>query len=129
MSETAGSLTTSVTAFVEAMRALVPIVQRPSDWSPLERFVATDEFERVGTFAEKMEWAGYLEMLTRWATATDEFDTTVRRISEVPGLVYYEVEERHRRGPHVHLVNTLTVFGFTSAGEIRRLDVYMQQPG
>jgi hypothetical protein len=111
------------------MRTLVPTVQAPSDWSPLEQFVATDEFERVGTFTERMDWAGYLDMLTRWATATDGFETSVLRISELPGLVYYEIEERHLRGTRVHVVNTITVFAFTPTGKIRRLDVYMQQPG
>ena len=37
-------------------------------------------------------------MLTQWASATDSFETTVRRISEVDGLVYFEIEERHFRG-------------------------------
>jgi hypothetical protein len=129
MSDTEGTRAATVTAFVETMRALVPTVQDPADWSPLERFVATAEFERVGTFAEQMDWPAYLAMLTRWATATDGFETSVRRISELPNLVYYEVEERHQRGTEVNVVNTLTVFGFTPTGKIRRLDVYMQQPG
>jgi hypothetical protein len=52
----------------------------------------------------------------------------VRRISELPGLVYYEVEERHFRGDKVNVVNSLTVFEFDEAGKICHLNVYLQQP-
>jgi hypothetical protein len=73
-------------------------------------------------------WQQYTEMLTKWSSATAKFETTVRRISELPGLVYYEVEERHFRGDDVHVVNSLTVFEFNEAGKIRHLNVYLQQP-
>jgi hypothetical protein len=52
----------------------------------------------------------------------------VRRITELPDLVFYEIEERHFRGDDPpHVVNSLTVFAFDEAGRIRRLDVYLQQ--
>ena len=37
-------------------------------------------------------------MLTQWARAIDDFETTVHRVSELPGLVYFETEERHFGG-------------------------------
>ena len=77
---------------------------------PLADFVAVDEFERVGTFLEVQDWQQYTAMLTQWASATAKFETTVRRVSELPGLVYFEVEERHFRGDDVHVVNSMTVF-------------------
>jgi hypothetical protein len=52
----------------------------------------------------------------------------VRRTSEVTNLVYYEIEERHRRGDVVNVVHTLTVFAFDDDLRIRHLDVYLQQP-
>ncbi len=73
------------------------------------------------------DWAQYTEMLTQWASAIATFETTVRRISEVAGLVYYEVEERHHAGDRVAVVNSLTVFAFDDTGRIRHLDVYLQQ--
>ena len=78
-------------------------------------------------FLEVQDWQQYTEMLTKWASATDSFETTVRRISELRDLVYYEVEERHFRGDDVHVVNSMTVFEFNEDGKIRHLDVYLQQ--
>jgi len=123
-----GPLTRKVLDYVQAMERLVPVVKAPADWAPLAEFVAVDEFERVGTFLEVQNWEDYTELLTRWASATEKLETTVRRISELPALVYYEVEEHHFRGGDVHVVNSMTVFGFHDDGRIRHLDVYLQQP-
>jgi hypothetical protein len=122
-----GPLTRRVVQYVETMERLVPTVAAPADWAPLTEFVATDEFERVGTFLEVQNWQQYTEMLTRWASTIDTFDTEVLRISELPELVYYEVEEHHHRGGDIHVVNSLTIFAFNSAGQIRHLDVYLQR--
>jgi len=126
--ENPGPLTRTVLDYVETMRGLVPTIKGPADWAPLDAFVAVDEFERVGTFLEVQDWPQYTEMLTQWASAIDSFETTVQRISELPALVYYEVEERHFRGDTVHVVNSMTVFEFDDRGKIRSLRVYLQQP-
>ena len=123
----AGPLTRTVLDYTETIGRLVPGVKDPSDWAPLEEFIAVDEFERVGTFMEVQDWSQYIEMLTRWASATDKFETTVRRVSEMPGLVYFEIEERHFRDDATNVVNSLTVFEFDEGGKIRHLDVYLQQ--
>ena len=122
-----GPLTRTVLDFVKTMERLVPTVESRDDWTPLTEFVAVDEFERVGTFLEVQTWSQYAEMLTQWASAIATFETTVQRISELPGLVYYEVEERHLVGDQVNVVNSLTVFEFDDVGKIRHLDVYLQQ--
>jgi hypothetical protein len=127
MSENAGPLTRKVLDYEQAMRRLVPTIEAPADWAPLAEFVAVDTFERVGTFLEVQNWQQYTEMLTHWASATETFETTVRRISELPGLVYFEIEERHFRGGDVHVVNSMTVFEFDEDGKIRHLGVYLQQ--
>jgi hypothetical protein len=127
MSENAGPLTRKVLEYEHAMKRLVPTIEAPADWAPLAEFVAVDTFERVGTFLEVQNWQQYTEMLTHWASATETFETTVRRISELPGLVYFEIEERHFRGGDVHVVNSMTVFEFDEDGKIRHLDVYLQQ--
>ncbi len=122
-----GPLTRKVLEYQEAMKQLVPAIQAPQDWAPLESFAAVDEFERVGTFLEVQNWQQYTEMLTHWARAIDEFETTVHRISELPGLVYFEIEERHFSGQKVTVVNSMTVFEFDAHAKVRRLSVYLQQ--
>jgi hypothetical protein len=125
--ENAGPLTRKVLEYAQTMKRLVPALETPADWAPLATFVAVDEFERVGTAREVQDWQQYAEMLTQWASATDSFETTVRRISEFRSLVYFEIEERHIRGGNVAVVNSMTVFGFNDDGKIRHLDVYLQQ--
>jgi hypothetical protein len=124
---TEGPLTRKVLDYTQTMKRLVPAITAPADWAPLAEFVVVDEFERVGTFLEVQDWQRYTEMLTQWASATETFETTVRRISEMPGLVYFEIEERHFRGGNVNVVNSMTVFEFDEDGRIRHLDVYLQQ--
>lgn len=126
--ESVGPLGQKVLQYEQAIKRLVPTVEAPGDWAPLAEFVAVEEFERVGTFLEVQDWEQYVEMLTRWVSATDSFETTVQRLTELPGLVYFEVEERHLRGGDVRVVRSMTVFGFDGAGKIRHLDVYLQQP-
>ena len=122
-----GPLTRRVVQYVETMERLVPTVAAPADWAPLTEFVATDEFERVGTFLEVQNWQQYTEMLTRWASGIDSFETSLLRVSELPDLVYYEVEERHHFSGGVRVVNSLTVFQFDPGAKIRHLDVYLRQ--
>jgi hypothetical protein len=123
-----GPLTRTILDYEGTIRRLVPTIKGPADWAPLAEFVAVDEFERVGTFLEVQTWQQYTDMLTQWASATDSFETTARRVSELDGLVYFEIEERHFRGGDVHVVNSMTVFEFDGGGKIRHLDVYLQQP-
>jgi hypothetical protein len=122
-----GPLTGKALEYDRVLTELVPCVRTPADWEPLNRFVAVDAFERVGTFMEIQDWDSYTEMLTGGATAIDSFETSVHRISEVPNLVYYEIEERHHRAGNLAVVNTLTVFEFDGEGLIQHLDVFLQQ--
>ena len=128
--QAAGLLTQRVLDYDETIKRLVAHageVGGPIDWSPLARFVAVDDFERVGTFLEVQDWHGYTEMLSRWAGATEAFETSVLRVTEVGALVYYEIEERHLRGDATHVINSMTVFEFDEHRTIRRLRVYLQQ--
>ena len=124
----AGPLARQVLAYEQTLKRLVPTVRRPRDWEPLAQFVAVDDFERIGTFLERQDWLQYTEMLTKWASTTTKFETTVRRASELPGLVYYEIEERHFHGDSVTTVGSMTVFAFDEHGMINHLDVYLQRP-
>lgn len=76
---------------------------------------------------EVMDWTQYTGFLTQWAKASLGFDTVLRRISELPGLVYLELEERHTRPDGIASVHSLTVFEFNDDGKICHLDVYLQQ--
>ncbi len=122
-----GPLTRKVLEYEQTMKRLIPNLEAPDEWAPLSEFVAVVEFERIGTFLEVQNWQQYTEMITRWASSTERFETTVRRISEVGRLVYYEIEERHFRAGTVHVVNSMTVFEFNSDNKICHLDVFLQQ--
>lgn len=123
-----GPLARRVFAYEEVIRHLVSMPEVPDDWSPLAEFVATDDFQRVGTFAEIQNWQQYTEMLTSWARGTAKFESTILRISEQDNLVFFEIEERHFRNNETSAVNSMTVFEFDGQGRIRRLCVYLQQP-
>src|SRR5262245_42699955 len=109
---TGGPLTRVVLDYERTIRQLVPGAKNSADWAPLTQFVATDEFERVGCFLEVQNWQQYTQMLSQWVSATARFETTVRRIRELPDAVYYEIEERHFHGDKVDIVNSMTVFVF-----------------
>ncbi|HME78509.1 MAG TPA: hypothetical protein VKI00_23540 [Mycobacterium sp.] len=50
-------------------------------------------------------------------------------MSELPELVYFEIEERHFFGGSAHVVNSMTVFEFDADAKICHVDVYLQQAG
>jgi len=126
------TLAQQVLDFEATVKRLVKAAKDPgftaADWAPLAEFVATGEFERVGTWMEVMNWPQYTEFMTQWASSSMGFDTVLRRISELPGLVYLELEERHTRPGGVAVVNSLSVYEFNAGGKIKHLDVYLQQP-
>ncbi|OBF14880.1 hypothetical protein [Mycobacterium sp. ACS4331] len=96
-----------------------------NSWGPLAELVAVDEFERVGNFKEVMNWTEYIEFLTNWAPSS-EWEGSFKRVSEVNGVVFLELEERSRVGDFESVVNSLTVFEFTEDDKIRHLDLYLQ---
>lgn len=126
------TLAQQVLDFEATVKRLVKAAKNPgftaADWAPLAEFVAVREFERVGTWMEVMNWQQYTEFMTQWAGSSMGFDTVLRRISELPGLVYLELEERHTRPGGVAVVNSLSVYEFNDEGKIKHLDVYLQQP-
>jgi limonene-1,2-epoxide hydrolase len=121
-------LTRKVLEFTQLMQELLPTAKRPEDWAPLEKFVAVDRFKRIGTFLETHDWQQYTAMLSQWASRTEKFETSLLRVAELSGHVYYEIEERHFRGDAVAVVNSMTVFEFDDEDKIHHLRVYLQQP-
>jgi hypothetical protein len=107
-----GPLTRKVMQYQDLMKQSVPTARAAQNWAPLAEFVSVDHFERIGTFLEFHDWHQYTEMLSQWARSIDTFETMVKRISELPDLVYFEIEERHVRNQRAHIVNSMTVFEF-----------------
>jgi hypothetical protein len=128
---TGRSLTDTVRAFASTQERLVPRVSQPDfsrdEWSPLTEFVDVEAFQRVGTEMEVQNWDQFLDMLTNWASRVDGFDAVVRGTSELPGIVYFEVEEHHRHGGGVMVVNSLSVFEFDRMNRISQIRVYIQR--
>jgi hypothetical protein len=122
-----GPLTRRVIEYQELMKRLVPTAHTPKDWAPLADLVATDAFERVGTFREVHDWPQYVDLLCKWAGSIGTFETTVKLITEVDNVVYFEIEERHFDKDRVTVVNSLSVFEFDDDAKIRSLRVYLQQ--
>lgn len=94
-------------------------------WGPLAELVAVEEFERVGPFKEVMDWSSYVAFLTNWATSSD-WEGSFKRVTEISGLVFLELEERSKVGEYSSVVNSLSVFEFDGTGRIRHIAVYLQ---
>lgn len=123
-----GPLSRKVMQYQDVMKQLVTTARTLQDWAPLAEFASVDHFEQIGTFLEVHDWQQYTEMLSQWARSIDTFETTVKRISELPELVYFEIEERHFTNQRAHVVNSMTVFEFDPDAKIRHLTVDLQQP-
>lgn len=94
-------------------------------WGPLRELTAVDEFVRVGNFKEVMGWNDYVAFLTNWAPNAD-WDCSFKRVTEHGDVVFLELEERSTVGDFHSVVNSMSVYEFTDAGKIRRIDVYLQ---
>ena len=125
-----GQLSAKVLDFERIVKETVTKAKEPGftsdDWAPLAELVAVDEFERVGCWLEVMNWTAYTEFLTKWASQT-AFETKRRRISELPGLVFLELQETNTTESRSTVVNSLSVYEFNDAGKIRHLDIYLQR--
>jgi hypothetical protein len=94
-------------------------------WGPLAELVDVAVFERIGNFKEVMNWAEYVGFLTNWATAS-QWEGSFKRVSEVGGVVFLELEERSTIGDFESVVNSLSVYEFGADDKIRHIDVYLQ---
>lgn len=111
------------------MKRLVDAAKSPGfseeSWEPLAKFVAVDEFRRVGNFLEVMTWRDYVAFLTKWAKGS-EWECSFKRVSENDGVVFLELEERSRVGEHASVVNSCSIYEFDELGKLRHLDIYLQ---
>ena len=99
-----------------------------ADWAPMEEMVDTKNFVRLGVFSkpqsEVIDWPTYKKYVTQYAGATS-WEGTLRRITETPGLVHLELEERNTRDGMMDVSNTVTIYRFNQAGKLTNLDVYI----
>lgn len=113
------------------MKRMVDEAKQPdfsaASWDVLRDLVAADDFVRVGNFKETQDFAGYVEFLTAWAPAA-EWECSFKRITEIDGRVFLELEERSRVGEFSSVVNSMSVYDFDADGKIHHLDVYLQMP-
>ncbi len=124
-----GPLSAKVFEYARIIQELVGRAKQPGysrdDWAPLTQMIAVNEFERIGIYREKMTWGDYLDFMVPWAEWKD-FDTRLRRITEVGNIVFFEIEEHHIKDGGVTIVNSMNVYEFNDDGKIRHLDVYLQ---
>jgi hypothetical protein len=124
-------LSRQVLNYSQLMKRLIDSSKQPgfsaASWAPLANLVATGEFVRVGNFKEVMNWQEYVGFLTNWAKGS-EWECSFKRITEVPNLVFLELEERNTTAGFLSVVNSLSVYEFNEAGKIRHLDIYLQMP-
>lgn len=99
-----------------------------ADWAPIETLVDVENFQRVGVFltscVEVSNWQQYKSLISQYGGMTS-WEGTLRRITEVPGLVFLELEERNTRDGVTDVSNTVTIYQFNDAGKLRKLDVYV----
>ncbi|UGQ11585.1 hypothetical protein LO772_33235 [Yinghuangia sp. ASG 101] len=124
-------LSAKVLEYSLIMKSTVDAAKQPGfsaeSWAPLAELIAVDAFERVGNFKEVMNWTEYVGFLTGWAPSA-AWECSFKRITEAPGLVFLELEERSTVGGHTSVVNSVSVYEFDDTDRIRHIDIYLQMP-
>jgi hypothetical protein len=131
-SEEYSGLSRKVLQYSESFLQIVNKIKQPAfseaDWAPLEELVDVRNFQRVGVFltnrAEVSNWQQYKQLITQYGGAT-AWEGTLRRITEVPGLVFLELEERNTRDGVTDVSNTVTIYEFSQGAKLCKLDVYV----
>jgi hypothetical protein len=118
--------------FTQVVNTLKQRALTDADWAPLEELVDVPNFRRVGVFltpaVETSNWQQYKGFITQYGAYT-AWEGTLRRITEVPGLVILELEERNTMNGVVDIANTVTIYEFNAAGKLAHLDVYVAHIG
>jgi hypothetical protein len=124
-------LSRKVLEYSQLMKRMVDEAKQPgfseASWAPLAAHVDTERFERVGNFKEVMTWQEYVAFLTPWAMHCG-WECSFKRVTEAPGRVFLELEERSEAGGVTSTVNSVSVYEFDDAGKLVHLDIYLQMP-
>jgi hypothetical protein len=101
-----------------------------ADWAPMEQLIDIESWRRLGVFtntskAEILDWQQYKKAVARYSGEA-VWEGTFRRITEAPGLVFLELEERStdKQGA-MSVVNTVTIYKFNDSGKLVSLDDYV----
>ena len=129
-------LSRAVIAYSEAFTRLIATAKQTAltdaDWAEIEGLVNTSAFVREGVFlgpqAEVIDWPTYRGYISQYGGYT-EWEGTLRRITEVPGRVILELEERNTRRGVIDVSNTVTIYEFDDESRLRHLDVYVMPRG
>ena len=115
--------------FSYLMHGLVEAAKDPAftaaDWAPLGELIATDRFERIGNFKERVDWSQYPDLLTMWGKGT-VWNFTVRRVTEGADYAILELEESAVYPDRRQDYNSVSIYEFDTDGKVRHLDVYLQ---
>lgn len=119
----------TVLLYTQTVKRLADAAKQPGftadDWAPLAELVDTGAFERVGNFKQVMNWAEYLGFLSSWAPSS-QWEASFKRISEIDGVVFLELEERSQVGDFTSVVNSMSVYEFSDDEKISHIDLYLQ---
>ena len=135
-SSTYGGLTRKVLEYAEAFAGVAakakagPLTE--ADWAPFEDLVDSAAFVREGVFltaqAEVIDWPTYKGYVTQYGGHVS-WEGTLRRVTETPGRVILELQERNSRGGVTDYSNTVTIYEFNAAEKLVHLDVYVMPLG
>lgn len=126
-SEKFSGLCQKVLRYSEVFHRVVGVGDKEG-WGELEAMIDVATFQREGVFlgpvSEKIGWAEYKKYLSQFA-GSSEWEGSMRRITEVPGRVFLELEERITRNGQRTVANTVTIYDFNKDGKLTHLDVYV----
>jgi hypothetical protein len=125
-------LSRKVLLYCDGFRRLVDKIKQhtatEADWASLEELVDVANFKREGVFltnvVELTDWQQYKKVIAQYGGMTS-WAGTLRRITEVPGLVFLELEEHNTRDGVTDVSNTVTIYKFNELGKLSKLDVYV----
>ena len=133
MAKEKGTLSQLVLKYTSVMKQLLDQAKdnpgfTTKSWAPLAEMVDVDNFERIGTWKEVVNWQQYEKLLTQWAVISD-WSVRVRRITEQPGYVFMELAEfgSYKGTVPDDSIYSLSVYEFNEKNKLRHLDVYMQR--
>ncbi len=101
-------------------------VKSAADWEPMNAYLDTATFKRVGAYLEELNFADYCEFLAGWAAGGTQFEFTEFHVTEVGNTLFQEIEERHTRGSDFIRKNVIAVYRFNADNKIVHLDIYEQ---
>jgi hypothetical protein len=98
----------------------------PADWAPLARMVATQEFERIGNFREKVRWDQYDDLLTGWGKST-VWDFDVWRCTEGDHYAVIEMEEHATYPDRKDIYTSVSIHEYNADNKLRKLSIYLSK--